>query len=268
SSIACSGTGGVALRKLQAARAPAMPATRKSAPVTISREAHHGIVSASAAAMVASANASPKNASTSAPALSPTPTPSDAAFCLSSSCASSISRRVSALACSATSCAAAPTDWLPFRAGTSRTLDGLAVQLPDRTLRLDRTRVGERAQDPHGAADPFLVAARKAARNHLRRRPVAEAPGGPELQREAGAVAPWVQRRHVERGAVEPVGRLELDLGEEVAPVAGDRRQRQLPARAQRRRRRRRCRHDDRIRLEELEPRGDALVVDPLEQPL
>ena len=129
--------------------------------------------------------------------------------------------------------------------------------------------VREHAQDPELAADLLLVDALEAAARHLRRRAVAEAARDPEPEARSAAVASRVDRRHQQRGALEPVARDELDLGVEVAPVGRQRGERGVPGR-----RRaspaaaRRAPARGLAGADELERAADPLLVEPRQQPL
>src|SRR5204862_6505235 len=89
-----------------------------------------------------------------------------------------------------------------MRQGTrSVTSDRASADVPDRPLRRDRVRVGERAQDLHLAGDAFLVAALEATCRHLGRDAVAEPARAPKLQRVPFAETRRVARREQQRGA-------------------------------------------------------------------
>src|SRR3954468_17917199 len=98
-------------------------------------------------------------------------------------------------------------------------LDGFAADVPDRALRGDRPGVGEHAQDAQLAADARLVEALEAAAGHSRRGAVAEAARAAEAEAGRPTEAGRVRGAHEERAPLEPVGRDELDLRVEVAPV-------------------------------------------------
>src|SRR5580765_5347745 len=81
---------------------PSNAATRTIPTVTIRSAAHHGRAVAIPAAIVARPKPSANTSSTAAPSARPIPIPSDAILRLTSSAASSSSRRTSELACSET----------------------------------------------------------------------------------------------------------------------------------------------------------------------
>src|SRR3979490_94377 len=70
--------------------------------------------------------------------------------------------------------------WIMFQATGSGTSDRLAAEVPDRTLRGDRLRVGQSAHDAHLTGNPVFVQTREAAPHHARRRAVAERVRGAE----------------------------------------------------------------------------------------
>src|SRR5581483_9213215 len=86
-------------------------------------------------------------------------------------------------------------------------------------------------------------------------------------EREARAVASRVDRDHVHGCPIEPVGRLQLDLAEQIAPVGRQRRELRLPLLAQRRRGAPEIAYCDWIRREHLENAVDPLLVEAFEQP-
>jgi acetoin:2,6-dichlorophenolindophenol oxidoreductase subunit alpha len=116
------------------------------------------------------------------------------------------------------------------------------------------------------ACDALVVAAFEATGRHLRRRPVPEVLGAAEAESAHAAEGGRVERGHHQRGPLDVVGRVEPDLGVEVAPVRrqpGDlavplRAKRLLPPHLLRR---------GRLHAGELELAPDALFVQPLEEP-
>ena len=113
----------------------------------------------------------------------------------------------------------------------------------------------------------LLVDALEAAARHVRGSAVPEAARDTEAEARGFAVAGRVERRHQQRGAVEPVGGDELDLGIEVAPVRRQRGDRRVPGPGEGRPVRDRLRHGF-ARADELERARDSLLVEPREQPL
>jgi acetoin:2,6-dichlorophenolindophenol oxidoreductase subunit alpha len=116
------------------------------------------------------------------------------------------------------------------------------------------------------ACDALVVAAFEATGRHLRRRPVPEVLGAAEAESAHAAEGGRVERGHHQRGPLDVVGRVEPDLGVEVAPVRrqpGDlafplRAKRPLPPHLLRR---------GRLHARELDLAPDALFVQPLEEP-
>jgi TPP-dependent pyruvate/acetoin dehydrogenase alpha subunit len=121
-------------------------------------------------------------------------------------------------------------------------------------------------EDRELSGDALLVTAFQAAGCHSRRGPVAEALRAAETEIGSGAEVRGVERSDHEGGAFEIVGRVELHLCVEVAPVRRQHRDLAVPLRAKRLLLpdllRRRFLHSD-----ELELTLDPLLVEPLEEP-
>jgi TPP-dependent pyruvate/acetoin dehydrogenase alpha subunit len=127
-------------------------------------------------------------------------------------------------------------------------------------------RVGQCVHDPHVGGNPLVVEPLQAAAHHPRRGAVAERVRAAEAVPERSLVASGVEWCGEQRDALEVVGRCQLELAVEVAPV---RRQQRLPCVPGRRERppgdlrlRRRLRSRD-----ELETTADALGVESPQKP-
>src|SRR5947207_8801678 len=108
-------------------------------------------------------------------------------------------------------------------------LNRLAADVPDRTLRPDRLRIREDAQDPQLSGNPPVVEALQAAAHHLLGGAVPEAAGNTEPEARRPSEARRVERGRPERGAIVVVARGQRGLAVEVAPVVRQSRERGLP---------------------------------------
>src|SRR5919201_6009080 len=144
--------------------------------------------------------------------------------------------------------------------------DTAAAHVPDRTLRLHRSRVRERPQHVYRAADSLLVHPLEAPVRHLGRGAVAEPPRDAEAETGPTAVAGRVDRREQQRGPLEVVARRELEFRVEVAPVVGESHELRLPGGHEARR------LDGRalwrgVAADELELSVDPLAIEPRKEP-
>jgi acetoin:2,6-dichlorophenolindophenol oxidoreductase subunit alpha len=95
-------------------------------------------------------------------------------------------------------------------------------------------RVRKDVQDPDAPGDALLVAALEAAGGHLGRNAVAEAACTAEAERRDTAATRRVDRCEQQRARLEVIGRVELHLRVEVAPVLRQRSELPIPLLAQR----------------------------------
>src|SRR5260221_11503262 len=139
--------------------------------------------------------------------------------------------------------------------------DGLAADVPDRALRPDRVRVGERPDDAHLARHAGCVDSFETASYHAGRCAVAECVRDAELERGRPARVQRIERAELQRGDVDVIARREPKVAEQVAPVGGEQGDRGVPVGRQRRPGV--VGRDDQVaRRDELEGARDALGVD------